>query len=115
MVKRTEMARSILVVVGRCLPCRMTSPSRNHFPEDSYGTCDPGCTSSPRARSYEVRLAGLPMQAASKAADPAVMDLSPHHTELVAPRVNHACAVRAASIDARGPECHQTLDFGVNS
>ena len=62
-----------------------------------------------------VRLAGLPMQATSKAADPAVMDLSPHHTELVAPRVNHACAVRAASIDARGPECHQTLDFGVNS
>lgn len=55
------------------------------------------------------------MQPISKAADPAVMDLSPHHTELVAPGVNHACAVRAASVDARGPECHQTLDFGVNS
>ena len=66
------------------------------------------------SRPAEVRLAGLPMQATSKAAGLPVMDRSPHHTELVAPRVNHACAVRAASVDARGPECHQTLDFGVD-
>lgn len=47
-------------------------------------------------------------------ADPPVMDRSPHHTELVAPRINHACAVRAASTDARGPESHQTLGFGID-
>jgi len=42
-----------------------------------------------------------------------VMDPSPHHAELVAPGVGHAYAVRAAGVGATGPECQQTLDFGV--
>lgn len=42
-----------------------------------------------------------------------LLSLSPHHAELVAPGVGHAHAVRAAVVGATGPECQQTLDFGV--
>lgn len=49
-----------------------------------------------------------------KAADSNGGGPSTHHAELVAPRVEHAGAVRAASIGARGPECRQALDFVID-
>src|SRR5680860_948025 len=49
----------------------MTSPSRSQCPDDSNGTCDPCCTSSPTAWSYAVPVTGR-----SGARDPAPLHVA---------------------------------------
>lgn len=90
--------------------------------EDSLAKAGPDQSSCCSAASLGANQRGPLMPIASQAdrgvggrcSFSTVKDLSPHHTELVAPGVSHAYTVRAASIDATPPERQQAVDFGVD-